>query len=114
MQYSNISSLRVVGNELAADVDGCVIAALSNVTFHAVQSWGRSCASGVVIPTPPTKNAAVEVTVWGAVCFAKALISGDSVHAIAGDVTNVIGMRQPGNIMLQCNGTALSFNAVPV
>eukprot|EP01047_Picozoa_sp_COSAG01_P005121 COSAG01_NODE_172_length_23108_cov_26.690496_19_plen_53_part_00 len=36
------------------------------------------------------------------------------MRAIAGDVTNMIEMRQLGNITLQCNGTALSFNGVPV
>ena len=65
MAYTNISSMRVAGNELAAEVDGCVVASLSNVTAHAVQAWGCKCASGVVIPTPHTADgAALEVTVW--------------------------------------------------
>ena len=38
MAFSNISTLRVSGNELAAEVAGCIVASVSNVTAHSVQS----------------------------------------------------------------------------
>eukprot|EP01046_Picozoa_sp_COSAG06_P006998 COSAG06_NODE_336_length_17272_cov_50.456647_6_plen_267_part_00 len=123
MAFANTTSLRVAGNELIIAEEqeeaSCVVASLSNVSSHAVQAWGRGCPSGVTIPTPPAAagGGAVEVTVWADGCFAKALVAGRSVHAIAGDAAGVIALvgEAAGNVSLTCSGAAtLSFNAVPV
>ena len=123
MAFANTTSLRVAGNELIIAEEqeeaSFVVASLSNVSSHAVQAWGRGCPSGVTIPTPPAAagGGAVEVTVWADGCFAKALVAGRSVHAIAGDAAGVIALvgGLAGNLSLTCSGAAtLSFNAVPV
>jgi len=69
----------------------------------------------VVIPTPPTEGAALEVTVWATGCFAKALVAGASVHAIAGDATRVVSVTKAGEATLSCAGQGtLSFSAAPM
>ena len=65
----------------------------------------------VVIPTPPTEDGALEVTVWAAGCFAKALVTGGSVHGIAGDA-KVVSVTKAGEATLSCAGQGtLSFSA---